>query len=164
MKQEFTGRISKQSLMITLLFLCFLLVTESSFAQSSISTPQIVSSGDSGELNSLYLDNLVSKLRRSNAERIFVIARLGRGEVARSLNLNRLERARLYLLESGRTQREKVIFAEGERVDGEGRIEFYLGSSLYLVSLAERGRNINFTCCDDYIPPRRNRRHRQRSR
>ena len=150
--------------MTILLFLCLFLVTENSFAQVSISTPQVVESGDSGELNSLYLDNLVSELHRSDVERIFVIGRLGRGEIVRSLNLNRLERARLYLIESGRTQRERVIFAEGERVDGEGRVEFYLGSRLYLISLARRGRNINFTCCDSYIPSRRNRRRSQRSR
>jgi hypothetical protein len=113
------------------------------------------------ELNSAYLDYMVRD-QRANSERIFVISRLGRGESKRSLSRGRLQYARFYLLESGRTQKEKVIFAEGDRVDGEGRVEFYLGSRLYLVSLAERGRNVCLTCCEDYVPPRKSRKQRRR--
>jgi DNA/RNA endonuclease YhcR with UshA esterase domain len=83
---------------------------------------------------------------------------LGRGENSRTLSFRRLESARLYLVEPGRIKRENVVFAEGERVDSDGRVEFYLGSKLILVSLAERGKNVCLTCCDDYIPsPKRNR-------
>jgi hypothetical protein len=32
---------------------------------------------------------------------------------------------------------QETVFAEGERLKGEGRIEFYLGSYLRLVILAE---------------------------
>lgn len=165
MKQELSRQISKQLLLILLCSLCLPFVSEKSFAQTSIIEPQVVGSGDSGELNSLYLDNLASELRSSQAELLFVIARPGRGERARSLNHNRLESARRYLIESGRIQKERIIFAEGEPVDGEGRVEFYLGSRLYLTSLAKRGRNINFTCCDDSGSSGRKRRvRRQRSR
>ena len=127
------------------------------------STEMQIIKGDANscELNSAYLDYMVME-QRAKGERIFVIARLGQGEVNRSLNHNRLEYARFYLLESGRTQKEKIVFAEGERVNGEGRVEFYLGSRLFLVSLAERGKNVCLTCCDDYIPPRRNRSRRRR--
>jgi hypothetical protein len=131
-------------------------------AQTHSSDTIIVESRGSGELNSLHLDNLVYGLRGSVAERLFVIARLGDGETARRLNLARLEGARFYLVESGRAQKERIVFAEGERVKGEGRVEFYLGSKLYLVSLAGRGKNINFTCCDDYFPPIRSKRKRRR--
>ena len=82
---------------------------------------------DSGEWNSAYLNNLLNELRRSNDERIFVIAQLGREELARRLNHARLDDDRLYLIESGPTQRERVVFAEGEHVSVEGRVEFYRG-------------------------------------
>lgn len=130
-------------------------------AQTSPGDTIIVEGRSSGELNSLHLDNLAYELRSSVAGRVFVIARLGDGETARWLNLARLEGARFYLVESGRTQKERIVFAEGERVKGEGRVEFYLGSRLYLVSLAGRGKAINFTCCDDYIPPGRSKRKRR---
>lgn len=156
MERGVAARVLKSLFKVSLVFVCPLLPQGAFAAQSSSNDPQIVAGGDSGELNSAYLDNLLNELRRSGGERIFVVARLGRGETARRLNLARIEGARLYLIESGRTQRERVIFAEGERVEGEGRVEFYLGSRLRLVSLAERGKNIRFTCCEDYIPPRRN--------
>ena len=150
------------SMILAFAVCCFMACVVSAIAQKPPSETQIIKGdANSCELNSLYLDNLISE-QRANGERIFAIARLGRGEVKRSLRLNRLEYARLYLIESGRTQKEKVVFAEGERVDGEGRVEFYPGSKLYLVSLAERGKNVCLTCCKDYIPPRRGRRKGRR--
>ena len=141
---------------------CCLVACVSAVAQESSTETQVVKGdANSCELNSAYLDYIVME-QRAKGERIYVIARLGRSEVNRSLNRARLEYARFYLLESGRTQKEKVVFAEGERIDGEGRVEFYLGSRLFLVSLAERGKNVCLTCCEDYIPPRRNRNRRRR--
>lgn len=135
---------------------------ESVKAQQSSTEAQIVKAdGNAGELNSLYLDVLTNEQRSTN-ELVFVIARLGRGETARSLSLNRLRSAHLYLVESGRIKREQVILAEGELIAGEGRVEFYLGGRLILVSLAERGRNVSLMCCEGYIPPRKKRSRRMR--
>jgi hypothetical protein len=133
-----------------------------SVAQESPPETQVVE-GDANacELNSAYLDYMLME-QRARGERIFVIARLGRGEVNRSLNRRRLWSAGFYLLESGRTRKEQVVFAEGERVDGGGRVEFYLGSRLFLVSLAGRGKNVCLTCCEDYMPPKGNRSRRRR--
>jgi hypothetical protein len=129
-------------------------------AQESPTETQIIKGdANSCELNSLYLDMLTNEYRANN-ERVFVIARLGRGETSRALILRRLDVSRMYL--NGRIKNDRILFAEGEKVKGEGRVEFYLGSKLFLVSLAERGRNVCLTCCDDYIPPTKRKRVKRR--
>jgi hypothetical protein len=120
-------------------------------AQESGET-KIVEGGINGcELNSAYLDALTQEAR-ARSERVFVIARLGRGEKSTVLNRNRLHRVRNHLVVTGRLKKDRVVFAEGDRVDSEGRIEFYLGSRLYLVSLAKQGKDVCLTCCDDRFP------------
>lgn len=145
------------SILITALACCLTAPGQTPSSETRI----VKGDANSCELNSAYLDYMVVE-QRTNAERIFVISRLGRGEFRRSLGLGRLRYARFYLLESGRTQKDKVVFAEGGRMDGEGHVEFYLGSRLYRVSLAARGRNVCLTCCEDYIPPPTGRRQRRR--
>ncbi len=111
--------------------------------------------GNAGELNSLELDVLANQLMDTNAN-MRVIARLGDGETESSLNQNRLQAARNYLIVMRGIDKEKVTFTEGESVKGEGRLEFYLDDKLMLVSLAERGKNVRIGCCaddEDEIPP-----------
>ena len=98
------------------------------------------------ELNSLYLDYLAQDARASS-ERVFVIARLGRGEKNRALNRMRLSAARFSLAANRELKKETLVFAEGEQTEKEGRLEFYLGSKLYLISLVARGKNVCLTCC-----------------
>lgn len=121
-------------------------------AQEQPNTITVRGDANSCELNSLHLNSLVQEAR-ANSERVFVIARLGRGERAALLNRLRLDMARFQLMQSGRLPKGAVIFAEGDSTDGEGRLEFYLGSRLYLVSLARRGENVCLTCCDDRPSP-----------
>lgn len=139
----------------TLLFLLALCAVVGVAQQSSPEIGIVKGDGNAGELNSAYLDKLTVDQQSTN-ERIFVIARLGKGETARSLNLNRLKAARSYLVETRGINREQVIFAEGERAAGEGRVEFYLGSELMLVSLAARGKNVSLVCCEGDVPPQKN--------
>ncbi|MEO6393266.1 MAG: hypothetical protein ABIP75_15555 [Pyrinomonadaceae bacterium] len=114
---------------------------------------------NAGELNSAMLDQLVITQQNSMA-RIFVIARLGRGETSAALNLQRLQAARDYLVKTRGVAAEKVVFASGDRIDGEGRLEFYLGSDLQLITLATRGKNVTLVCCLDTVTPK----HRRRGR
>ena len=121
------------------------------FAQSSVGEPYVVPSDSSGEITSREIDSMAAEARQSG-ERLFVIVRLGAGETSRRLNLARLYDARSYLSGKGFNQ-STTVFAEGQRVSGEGRIEFYLGSRLRLVALAKRNRMPHLTCCEDYFPP-----------
>lgn len=130
-------------------FLMILYAAGSVKAQQSATEAEVVKAdGNAGELNSARLDFLAVEQQEAK-ERIFVIARLGRGETARSLNLKRLQAARSYLVEMSGVKSERIVFAEGEKAAGEGRIEFYLGGKLSLVSLAARGKNVRLVCCVD---------------
>ena len=130
---------------------CSLAACVSAFSQSASDEPYIVPSDSSGEISSREIDSMAVEARQSG-ERLFVIVRLGEGETSRRLNLGRLYNTRSYL--SGKSfNPSTTIFAEGERVNGEGRIEFYLGSRLRLIVLAKRNKMPNLTCCEDYFPP-----------
>ena len=132
----------------------------SAFAQRTSAEPYIVPSDSSGEINSREVDSMAVEARESG-ERLFVIGRLGTGETSRRLNLARLYNTRQYL--SGKSfDQQAIVFAEGGRVKGEGRIEFYLGSRLRLVTLAKRNKMPNLTCCEDYIPPAKSKPERKR--
>lgn len=117
--------------------------------------PTVPSRGG-GEMNSAQLDALAVE-QQSNLERIFVIARLGRGETSNALTQLRLQAARAYLIDTRGMDPAKLVFAAGEKVAGEGRVEFYLGSRLALISLAQRNRNVVLVCCEDVpqLPRRR---------
>lgn len=99
------------------------------------------------EDNSAMLDMLANELRSSN-ERSFVIARLGRGEASREISRRRLYNVRTYLEVVWSIKPERLLFAEGEKVAKEGRVEVYVGSRLLFTSLVQRGRDMCVTCCD----------------
>ena len=97
------------------------------------------------EENSAWLDLLMQRVNESKKpERVFVIARLGEGEKSRRLNQRRLHKARTYL--NNRLKSESIVVAEGERASGEGRVEFYVGSELVLVSMVRRGADLCVNC------------------
>ncbi len=84
----------------TLLFkvaiiLVFAAVSQSVFAQTAPIEPEIIQ-GDANacELNSSMFNVLSHELRDNNDERLFVIARLGKGDVSRDLNRRRLHNVR----------------------------------------------------------------------
>ncbi|HEX6127238.1 MAG TPA: hypothetical protein VFZ23_17835 [Pyrinomonadaceae bacterium] len=111
--------------------------------------PYIIESNSSGELSSALIDAMRSEMQ---GERLFVIVRLGTGETSSVLNRVRLLNTKSFIFYKGFDQ-QTSIFAEGERVEGEGRIEFYIGSRLRLVTLAPRNKMPNLTCCEDYFAP-----------
>lgn len=152
-------RIIKHHCLLYLAFLLFLLANHITMRAQEKSETIIVKGDDNAcELNSLYLDNLRMRFMSQDNQRVFVIARLGSKETSTRLNRLRLNSVKIYTVVSGRFPKEMTIFAEGERAEGEGRIEFYLGSRLYLVALVAPGKNICLTCCDDsYVPSKNNR-------
>ena len=84
---------------------------------------------------------------------MFVIARLGKTEKSNRINIARLAYTRTFLLKMRKFPFQTAIFAESDRADDEGRIEFYLGSHLRLVTLAKLNKIPNLTCCPEYVPP-----------
>ena len=144
--------------LLLMLTMCLAITSQSAGAQGKPGDTRVVpGDNNSCEINSAYLDALAQDFR-SGSERIFVISRLGNGEASRSLHRSRLEYARFYLVLDRELSSDRVVFAEGERVNGEGRLEFYLGSKLHLVSLVKRNRMVCFFCCDDRPEERKSRR------
>jgi hypothetical protein len=82
---------------------------------------------------------------QTTEEKAFVIAHLGTGETNPRLNRRRLNDVKT---EFGLSDSPKIIFAEGARVHGLGRIDFYLGSELMSVTLLARNGDFCATCCD----------------
>lgn len=64
---------------------------------------------------------------------VIIIARLGTGETRRELNNRRLHNARTFLIEFGQRDPHTIVTAEGDRVDGYGRVEMYVGGKLFHV-------------------------------
>lgn len=118
-------------------------------AQSKITEAQVVQ-GDANacELNAASFDYLANILRDAPEERLFVVARLGKGEVSHDFSRRRLSNVRTYFRHGWKIDEKRIVFAEGDKVEEEGRVEFYIGSKLMLVSLVKRGRDICVDCCD----------------
>jgi hypothetical protein len=78
---------------------------------------------------------------------VIMIARLGRGEVSRDLNRRRLHNARTFLTEFGHRSPNTIVTAEGDRVDGYGRVELYAGGKLFHVLLASPNGDLPVGAC-----------------
>jgi hypothetical protein len=143
------SRFVKTTFIILALFLSSFV--PSAFGQVVADEPYKIPSNSSGEENSALTDGIAIEARESG-ERLFVIVRLGKGESSRLLNQSRLMNTKSYMLRKGFTSKS-AVFAEGVRVKGEGRIEYYLGSKLKLITLAPRNKMPKLNCCDDYMPP-----------
>jgi hypothetical protein len=113
--------------------------------------PFVAPRGDSGERTRLELEMLAG-LARNTSQRVFVISRPGTIDKSQKIAKRRLGFTQMYLHSWPLTN---PVFAEGLKVSGEGRIEFYVGSELRLVVLAKPDEVPNLTCCPGYEPPRR---------
>ena len=103
------------------------------------------------------MDGITQKTRPNEA--IIVIARLAVGETKPNLNWRRLENVRAYWTQAippeARRNPDTIILAEGERVVGYGRLEFYVAGKLVWLINVPRNADIDFGDCiapdDSYI-------------
>lgn len=80
---------------------------------------------------------------------IIMIARLGNGETKQSLNRRRLHNARFYLTNYLRLRAdETIVVAEGESVQGYGRVELYVGGKLYKALAANHNADLIVGSCE----------------
>jgi hypothetical protein len=84
-------------------------------------------------------------------EVITVVARTGECETSPNLNQRRLHNVRAYLTEwwpeGFRRKPGTVILAEGEKVDGNGRLEFYVGGKLVEMMQVVPNGDVTFDSC-----------------
>lgn len=88
-----------------------------------------------------YLDHLAARAHKTKPARLFIIARLGRGEKSEGLNRRRLLMVKTYLAD--RLAEVEIITASGDHVGGYGRLEFYLDGSSFSMPY---GRNHIASC------------------
>jgi DNA/RNA endonuclease YhcR with UshA esterase domain len=130
---------------LNLLFVfCLMMFSKSVFSQKAIEEPFIAASNESGENASSLIDGMLVESKRSN-ERIFIIFRIGENE-RQTINNVRLHSTKQHFLNK-KINLKNFVFAQGETVKGEGRIEFYLGGEMKLILLAKKNRMPNLTCC-----------------
>ena len=113
--------------------------------------------------NSLTIDRIAAEAREFRDGPVIAIARLGRGEITRELNRRRLYTVRTYLQVRG-LPTERLVTAEGERVSGYGRVDFYIRGKIFAALVADRCQDLPIgNCIEDfyvepYYLPRRGRR------
>lgn len=96
---------------------------------------------------------------------IILIARLGRGETRRELNRRRLYNMSFRYKVTLGFPSEKVVAAEGERVDNYGRVEIYWNGEMIGALPVSKNRDIYVDCCgpDDRYYPEKDAVDRQQS-
>jgi hypothetical protein len=124
---------------------------------------------ENSEMNALNMEVVRAWIREepNTGSVIILVARLGRGETRRELNRRRLYNVAQRFTAVLGVPAEKVVAAEGERVDDFGRVEIYWNGVLAGALVARRNRDLAVTCCgpdEQYYPDRDAVERRQRLR
>ena len=97
------------------------------------------------EINSLHFDRISSEVSK-NPQRVFVLFRAGKGETE-TVNERRLKFVKNFLEKVKYWEKLDVVYARGEKTNGEARIEFYVGGKLFLTTLAQKNKTPCLDCC-----------------
>ncbi len=135
----------KNRLILTALYVFGLLSFQAFSQTDEVKTEIVKAEPYACETNSALSDGIAIEANAKD-EKVFIIFRAGNGEGTKT-NSRRLRIVRDFLRIKGWTDSERFIFAKGEKVKGQGRVEFYLGSKLYFVALAKKGRIPCMDCC-----------------
>ena len=137
------------------LLLCVALVGGNAAPNQSATDPLTLQPPQNCEANAAQLDVVRNKSIAAGEKRVTItVARLGNGEQSRDLNRRRLYTVRRYLTAMGLPS-QRLITAEGERVQGYGRIEVYIGGELVEVLSVERCKDLPVGICDNDLEDRR---------
>lgn len=143
------------------LVMWMLMTASISFAQEqSTDTSLVPTTPGNCETNASDL-NTVAKDELSRDGVVIAIARLGNKETSRIHNRRRLVAVDHGLVKSG-LPAQRVITAEGERVEGYGRVELYAAGKLRMVILANPNKGLCVECCDAPVSDLRRGRKRRR--
>jgi len=156
-----TGALSRTSAFLFNLSLCWvfsLTLARSGFPQQkeqagtkATTIPEPVKTGGrDSEFNGFTIDNLYHEAAGSG-EPVFIISRLGTGERDQRLHERRLHNViERFTYSGGRSSRERIVAAAGERNSGKGRIEIYVNGRLRFVSEIDREKDIMVDCCEAF--------------
>lgn len=139
----------EQTIRFTLLMLAF---TAPCLGQQSrpIGSPQVMEAGnceiDAANFDSIRLD---ARSGVGEDEWLIVVARLGSGDTRANLNSHRLYAVKEHLSKSERgIPAGKIVLAEGEKVSGNGKVEFYIDGKLTHVITTIKNQGICIECCN----------------
>jgi len=133
---------------LLLLFLITMFLATSSFSQEKNEEP-IISEANAAacEGNSLYFDVISNEVVKSK-ERIFIIFRAGKVETE-IVNAKRLNYVKEFLQNIKGWRTFDTVYARGEKTNGEGKIEFYIGGKLSLIVISPKNKTPCLDCCED---------------
>ena len=95
------------------------------------------------ETNALYLDLAVGNILKASPNvTLIAIARLGIGETSRQFNRRRLFNVNFYLTKERRLDPKRILITEGEKINGYGRVDLYVGGVLVNSLIAKRGKDV----------------------
>lgn len=126
-----------KSIFIALVILCAMADHPTALCAEA-SQPRIINGGNY-ESTIAELDLIAQTV--GEAKVIIMIARVGNREPARSLNRLRLRAVRDYLRFTRAISEQRIITAEGDPVQGLGRVEVYLDGKLFTVFTLPRKQN-----------------------
>ena len=111
-------------------------------------SPQVLEAGNC-EINEANLDSIRLDVLPGvgEGESLIIIARLGNGDRRANLNSQRLYAVKEHLSRHG-FPADKIVLAEGEKVSGTGRVEFYVAGKLTHVMTAVRNQGFCIECCN----------------
>lgn len=145
----------KQNVMLNLKVLLVLSLCMASVGGAAAQNQLAARLPDNCEGNAYRLDVVRNKSRGSGENKMTIaIARLGTGEKSRELNRRRLYTVRAYLTAMGLSS-QNLVTAEGERVQGYGRIEVYIGGELVELLRVKRCKDLHVGICDNDLDDKR---------
>ena len=103
------------------------------------------------EINQARLDNLGLSFSKLNDDTLLIIiGHLGSGETSAEINRHRLYNAREYILaRTPSLRRDRTLTAEGEKLTGLGKVEFYVGGKVVDSLLVGKNRILCVDCCQN---------------
>lgn len=129
--------------------LCLASLGGTAAQNQSVSNPLALQPPDNCEGNSARLDVVRNKSKAAGEDKVTIaVARLGTGEQSRELIRRRLYTIRTYLI-AMELPSQRLVTAEGERAQGYGRIEIYIGGELVEVLAVARGKDLPVGICDN---------------
>ena len=93
--------------------------------------------------------------RKGEGSILIVLVRLGDGENSRELMRRRIYNIRRFIEQNGSLKPGEFLIAEGERVNGYGRVEYYIKGRLDERLLFPKNGFVCHSCCgpdDSYYP------------
>lgn len=102
----------------------------------------------------LYIADAMQKAGKDNDRSLIVISRLGKKEISRRLSLKRLTTLKKYMLFLN--PKAKIVFADGERAEDNGIIEFYIEGKLFYSLPVDRNRDVGINYCEFASNSRKN--------